>query len=165
MNSVYTGIHTLCTLTGICIYTSKCGYTASGYSLLSKLSKMPGVEVAIFPCNQVSTLPFLALALYVLLALMEAVCNVPQQFGGQEPGSDAEVAQFCVAKGVDGANLFTKADVNGPNTRPTYKFLKEQKVLGEVGWNFAGKFIVDKKGNVMPASGDIEGTIAKLVAA
>jgi glutathione peroxidase-family protein len=70
-----------------------------------------------------------------------------------------------VAKGVDGANLFTKADVNGPNTRPTYKFLKEQKVLGEVGWNFAGKFIVDKKGNVMPASGDIEGTIAKLVAA
>jgi len=34
---------------------SKCGYTASGYSLLSKLSKMPGVEVAIFPCNQVNS--------------------------------------------------------------------------------------------------------------
>ena len=38
---------------------SKCGYTASGYALLSKLSKLDGVEVALFPCNQ---------------------------FGGQEPG-------------------------------------------------------------------------------
>jgi hypothetical protein len=51
---------------------SKCGYTASGYSLLSKVSKMPGVEVALFPCNQ---------------------------FLGQEPGSDADVANFCVMKG------------------------------------------------------------------
>jgi hypothetical protein len=51
---------------------SKCGYTASGYALLSKVSKMPGVEVALFPCNQ---------------------------FLGQEPGSDADVANFCVMKG------------------------------------------------------------------
>ena len=51
---------------------SKCGYTASGYELLSKIAKMPNVEVAIFPCNQ---------------------------FGGQEPGSDAEVANFCALKG------------------------------------------------------------------
>ena len=51
---------------------SKCGYTASGYDLLSKIAKMPNVEVAIFPCNQ---------------------------FGGQEPGSDAEVANFCALKG------------------------------------------------------------------
>lgn len=33
---------------------SKCGYTASGYALLAKIAKMPNVEVAIFPCNQVS---------------------------------------------------------------------------------------------------------------
>lgn len=32
---------------------TKCGYTASGYALLSKISKMNGIEVAIFPCNQV----------------------------------------------------------------------------------------------------------------
>lgn len=32
-------------------------------------------------------------------------------------------------------------------TRPTYKFLKEKGVLGDVAWNFAGKFIVDKNGN------------------
>ena len=50
-------------------------------------------------------------------------------------------------KGVEGANVFTKADVNGPNTRPTYKFLKEQGVLSDVAWNFAGKFLVDKEGN------------------
>ena len=50
-------------------------------------------------------------------------------------------------KGVEGANVFTKADVNGPNTRPTYKFLKEKGVLSDVAWNFAGKFLVDKEGN------------------
>lgn len=56
------------------------GYTASGYSLLAKIAKMKdeGVEVAIFPCNQ---------------------------FGGQEPGSDAEVASFCTLKGFK-LNIF-----------------------------------------------------------
>lgn len=99
---------------------TKCGYTASGYALLSKIAKIDGAEVLLFPCNQ---------------------------FGGQEPGTDKEVADFCALKGVQGANVFTKADVNGPNTRPTYKFLKEKKILGDVAWNFAGKFIVDKEGN------------------
>jgi glutathione peroxidase-family protein len=89
---------------------SKCGYTSSGYDLLKKLSAKEGVEVALFPCNQ---------------------------FGAQEPGSDAEVASFCALKGVEGANVFTKGDVNGPNTRPTYKFLKEKGILGDVAWNFA----------------------------
>lgn len=67
-------------------------------------------------------------------------------------------------KGVEGANVFTKADVNGPNTRPTYKYLKEQGVLGDIAWNFAGKFIVDKEGNVLPVKSekDLEATIAKL---
>ena len=73
-------------------------------------------------------------------------CN---QFGGQEPGSDAEVAQFCALKGVKGATIFSKGDVNGPKTRPTYKYLKDNGVLGNVAWNFAGKFIVDKEGNVL----------------
>ena len=64
-----------------------------------------------------------------------------------QPGSDGEIASFCALKGVKNANVFTKADVNGPNTRPTYKYLKEQGVLGgDVAWNFAGKFIVDKDG-------------------
>jgi glutathione peroxidase-family protein len=44
-----------------------------------------------------------------------------QQFGGQEPGTDKEVKEFCAAKGVEGAVVFTKGDVNGARTRPTYK--------------------------------------------
>ena len=54
------------------------------------------------------------------------------------------------AQGVEGANVFTKADVNGPNARPTYKYLKEKGVLTDVAWNFAGKFLVDKEGNGKP---------------
>ena len=67
-------------------------------------------------------------------------------------------------QGVEGANVFTKADVNGPNTRPTYKYLKEKGVLGDIAWNFAGKFLVDKEGNVLPVKSekDIEATILKL---
>lgn len=54
---------------------------------------------------------------------------------------------LTIAQGVEGANVFTKADVNGPNARPTYKYLKEKGVLTDVAWNFAGKFLVDKEGN------------------
>lgn len=117
---------------------SKCGYTASGYALLSKLSKMEGVEVALFPCNQ---------------------------FGGQEPGSDKEIDSFCALKGVEGANVFTKADVNGANTRPTYEYVKKQLRMPLVMWNFAGKFIVDKEGNVLPVKNEknLEKDLQKLV--
>ena len=108
---------------------SKCGYTASGYKLLERISAMDGVEVALFPCNQ---------------------------FGGQEPGSNAEIESFCAMKNVKGANIFDKADVNGANTRPTYKYLKESKVLNDVAWNFAGKFLIDKEGNPMPVKSEKE---------
>lgn len=78
---------------------SKCGYTASGYELIKKLTalKGQGVEVALFPCNQ---------------------------FGKQEPGTETEIEQFCALKGAQGANLFAKGDVNGPNTRPTYAYVR-----------------------------------------
>ena len=117
---------------------SKCGYTSSGYKLLEKISAMDGVEVALFPCNQ---------------------------FGGQEPGSSKEIESFCAMKNVKGANIFEKADVNGPTTRPAYKFLKENKVLaGDVAWNFAGKFLVDKEGKVTPVKSekDLLASIEKL---
>eukprot|EP00981_Chlorochromonas_danica_P007536 scaffold1769_cov164-Ochromonas_danica.AAC.9 len=120
---------------------SKCGFTSSGYQLLARIAELKdkGVEVALFPCNQ---------------------------FLGQEPGSDAEISAFCAAKGVKGANVFTKADVNGANTRPTYRYLKAKGVLGDVRWNFAGKFIVDKQGNVLPIKNekDIEKDILALAA-
>ena len=102
---------------------SKCGYTKSGYELLEKISKMDDVEVLLFPCNQ---------------------------FGGQEPGSDAEIEQFCALKNVQGATVFTKGDVNGDNTRDTYKLVKNELKMGDIAWNFAGKFIVDKKGKILP---------------
>ena len=89
-------------------------------------------------------------------------CN---QFGGQEPGSATEIEEFCALKGVKGANVLEKADVNGPKTRPAYKYLKEKGVLGDVSWNFAGAFIVDKAGNAMAVkdSKAVERTIADLV--
>ena len=101
---------------------TKCGFTSSGYQLLSECAKLDGIEVALFPCNQ---------------------------FGGQEPGSDEEIESFCALKRVAGARVFTKADVNGPNTRPTYQYVKPELHMPVVAWNFAGKFIVDKTGKVM----------------
>ena len=119
---------------------SKCGYTASGYALLERVSAMKekGVEVLILPCNQ---------------------------FGGQEPGSASEIEAFCAIKNVKGANILTKADVNGPATRPTYKHLKEKGVLGDIAWNFAGAFIVDKSGNAVAVkdSKSVEAQISKLL--
>ena len=46
--------------------------------------------------------------------------------------------------------MMDKVDVNGPNTSPVWKFLKEQSgKADDVTWNFAAKFIVDKDGNVV----------------
>jgi glutathione peroxidase-family protein len=60
--------------------------------------------------------------------------------------------------------VFAKADVNGPSTRPTYKFLKEKGIMGDVAWNFAGKFLVDKEGNVLPVKSEksLESDILRL---
>lgn len=102
---------------------SECGDTDAGYELISKISllKDRGVEVALFPCNQ---------------------------FGGQEPGSDSQIESFCKVRRVQGATVYTKADVNGPDTRPTYRFLREKGVFhGDISWNFVGRFVVDKEGN------------------
>jgi len=66
-----------------------------------------------------------------------------------EPGSDAEVETFCATKGVQGAHVFTKADVNGENARPTYRTLRAVAGLGNVKWNFMGRFVVDKEGNIV----------------
>ena len=62
-------------------------------------------------------------------------CN---QFGGQEPGSAQEILNFVAGYGVT-FPLFEKIDVNGPNTHPLFKYLKEEKgeLLGsDIKWNF-----------------------------
>ena len=51
----------------------------------------------------------------------------PRQFGGQEPGTDEEIAQFCSLNHGVTFPLMKKSDVNGDNTNEVYKYLKEQK--------------------------------------
>ena len=49
------------------------------------------------------------------------------QFGGQEPGSDDQVAEFCTINHGVNFPLMKKSDVNGDNTNEVYKYLKSQK--------------------------------------
>mmetsp|Transcript_23799 Transcript_23799/g.61091 ORF Transcript_23799/g.61091 Transcript_23799/m.61091 type:complete len:105 (-) Transcript_23799:170-484(-) len=71
-------------------------------------------------------------------------CN---QFGHQEPGSDAEIKKFAYGHGFTGF-LMDKVDVNGPSTHPVYSWLKEQSGdTSDISWNFA-KFLVRPDGTV-----------------
>jgi len=81
---------------------------------------------------------------------LEIICFPCNQFGGQEPGSNAEIKAFAADKFAfsgAGVNMMDKIDVNGGNTSPVWEYLKS-KFPGDVSWNFACKFIVDKDGNV-----------------
>ena len=76
-------------------------------------------------------------------------CN---QFGGQEPGSDAEILEFVTSKFDVDFPMFSKIDVNGENEVPLYSLLKgAQPGAGDsadITWNFE-KFLVDGDGNVV----------------
>lgn len=109
---------------------SKCGFTPqyAGLESLYKQYKDRGLVILGFPCNQ---------------------------FGGQEPGEAAEIAQFCELNYGVTFPIFSKIDVNGPDAHPLYKFLKSEKsgLLGAIGldsirWNFT-KFIIDRNGHVV----------------
>ncbi len=76
-----------------------------------------------------------------------APCN---QFLGQEPGTEAEIASFCsTTYGVD-FPLLAKQDVNGARRSPLYQFLIGSEAGGgaDIGWNFE-KFLVGRDGKVM----------------
>jgi glutathione peroxidase len=103
---------------------SKCGFTPQyeGLEKLYKKYKDQGFTILGFPCNQ---------------------------FGSQEPGSEAEIQSFCsLTYGVD-FPMFAKVDVNGANAHPLYKYLTNEKpgILGTeaIKWNFT-KFLIDKQG-------------------
>ena len=49
------------------------------------------------------------------------------QFGGQEPGSDQEIAEFCEKNHGVSFPLMKKSEVNGDNTNEVFKYLKSQK--------------------------------------
>lgn len=106
---------------------SKCGFTPQ-YKELEELHKKyadKGLVVLGFPCNQ---------------------------FAGQEPGNDEEIASFCQLNYGVSFQILKKIDVNGDNTDPVYKFLKSQKSgllgLNRIKWNFE-KFLIDKNGKVV----------------
>ncbi|KIO15215.1 hypothetical protein M404DRAFT_991931 [Pisolithus tinctorius Marx 270] len=106
---------------------SECGFTPQykGLQALYDKYKDRGFVILGFPCNQ---------------------------FGGQEPGDDASIASFCELNHGVSFPLMKKSDVNGNNTNPVYKWLKNEKagILGltRIKWNFE-KFLVDKNGNVV----------------
>jgi len=73
-------------------------------------------------------------------------------FGGQEPGSNATIKEFCKKNYGVTFQMAAKISVKGDDSAPIYKWLcnkSENGVLdAEVGWNF-GKFLLDEKGNLM----------------
>jgi glutathione peroxidase len=77
------------------------------------------------------------------------------QFGGQNPGDDAETATFCERNFGVTFPLFSEIEVNGDGAHPLYKWLKEEKSgLGpsKIKWNFT-KFLIDTEGNVVKRYG------------
>jgi len=81
------------------------------------------------------------------------VLGVPcDQFGNQEPGTDAEIAQFCQREYGITFPLLAKTEVNGDGAHPLFRWLKKARpgFLGTeaIKWNFT-KFLVDRNGNVV----------------
>jgi glutathione peroxidase len=106
---------------------SECGLTPQYEQLqaLHKKYKDQGLAVLAFPCNQ---------------------------FGKQEPGTAAEIQQFCSKNYGVTFDLFEKVDVNGDQTCALYKHLKAQpttpKGTGDISWNFE-KFLLSRQGDVV----------------
>jgi glutathione peroxidase len=104
---------------------SKCGYTRQ-YAGLEKLyrdQKERGLVVLGFPSND---------------------------FGGQEPGTEAEIKEFCSSKFDVSFPLFSKVSVKGPEQHPLFAALTgpESPAPGPVKWNF-GKFLIGKRGEIL----------------
>ena len=76
-------------------------------------------------------------------------CN---QFGGQEPGTDAEIREFATQRYDANFPIFSKVEVNGAGACDLYKHLKAQQPRpdgeSDIAWNFT-KFLVDGEGNVV----------------
>lgn len=69
-------------------------------------------------------------------------------FGGQEPGSEAEIKQFCSSKYGVTFPMFAKVKVVGAEKHPLYQLLSKSTGGQDVGWNFE-KFLVDRSGLVI----------------
>lgn len=106
---------------------SACGLTPhyEGLQKLYETYKDQGLAVLGFPCNQ---------------------------FAGQEPGTEAEIAQFCETRYNVTFPLFAKIDVKGEHAHPLYQYLvshvPEPYRTGDIEWNFV-KFLVNRQGEVV----------------
>ncbi|HWW02842.1 MAG TPA: glutathione peroxidase [Candidatus Acidoferrum sp.] len=80
-------------------------------------------------------------------AILGFPCN---QFGAQEPGTGAEIKQFCSSKYNVTFPLFDKIEVNGPNRHPLYVALAGQAspFPGDIKWNFT-KFLISRDGKIL----------------
>ena len=83
------------------------------------------------------------------LVIIGVPCN---QFGGQEPGSEAEIQSFCANNYNVSFLLTKKANVRGKNIHPLYRWLTNKELNGKFGttvkWNFQ-KYLIDTKGNLV----------------
>ena len=80
---------------------------------------------------------------------LEILAFPANNFGRQEPGSDAEIKSFCFTKYSLTFPLFGKISVKGQDKHPLYRYLTEQSPFpGEVEWNFQ-KYLIDRSGNVV----------------
>jgi len=106
---------------------SKCGFTPQykGLESLYNRYKGRGFEVLGFPAND---------------------------FGHQEPGTEAEIKNFCTTTYNVSFPMFSKISVKGKDIHPLYAFLTSKetnpKFSGKIDWNF-NKFLIDRKGNIV----------------
>ena len=82
-----------------------------------------------------------------------AVLGFPcDQFGHQEPGTEAQIAGFCTTNYGVTFPMFSKIEVNGEGADPLYKFLKSRRKGADgaeaIKWNFA-KFLIGPDGEVV----------------
>jgi glutathione peroxidase len=104
---------------------SKCGFTPQYAGLESVYTnyQAKGLVVCGFPCNQ---------------------------FKQQEPGTDAEIKEFCTSKYDVTFPMFDKLDVNGDNRHPLYVYLAgtNSPFPGNIRWNFT-KFLIGRDGTIV----------------
>ena len=110
---------------------SRCGFTRQykGLEELYSKYKDKGLVVCGFPCNQ---------------------------FGGQEPGSESEIKEFCSSKFGVTFPMYSKIEVNGPGRHPLYEAIigVDGPLPGNVKWNF-GKILVGKDGKPIDRFGSM----------
>jgi glutathione peroxidase len=126
---------------------SLCGYTPQykGLEALHRAYRAQGLRVLAFPSND---------------------------FGGQEPGSEAEIKTFCTARYEVTFDLFAKVKAKGEGVHPVFAALTASPAAaGDVRWNFT-KFLVGRRGEVLgrfepnidPMSAEVRQAVEKALA-